>query len=89
MANKKTKSELKQDDKVHVDFTDECAIFIRRFAFETKKSNNDAAHALMRMIISAEETTAVTMKPTEFPTEHGKPPIKFKTKVIKQIRIPV
>jgi hypothetical protein len=85
---KEQKTKFENDDKVHVDFAGDIALFIRKFAFDTGKSNSEAAHALMRLIISAEETTTVLIqKEAEFKTVTGKPPRIFKNKSIKQIKI--
>jgi hypothetical protein len=87
MAEKKSKTNADQDNKVHVDFVGECAFFIRKFAFDTGKSNNDAAHILMRLIQSAEETTTITVQDVEFPVVDNKHPRIFKRKAIKQIKV--
>jgi len=88
MATKKKKSEVIQDDKVHVDFVGEPALFIRKVAFKTGRSNSETGNLLIGLLMKMEETTTVELKPdAQIPGKEAQKPVRFKK--ITQLKVEI
>jgi hypothetical protein len=77
MATKKKKSDI-DDDKVHVDFVGKEALFIRRVAFLTERSNNEVGKMLIGLLMKAHQNVNVQIVPgAEIKAKNGNETIKF------------
>lgn len=61
-AQKKKKAQF-DDNKVHIEYAGTTAMFIRKIAFATGRSNNEIGHMLIDLIKSVHVVTTIEFKP--------------------------
>lgn len=87
MTVKKKKTDY-DEDIVHVDFKGKRALFIRRIAYLTERSNNEAGNMLIDLLMAAHQKISVELKPNaEIPAKGNKEAVKFNQTAETVVRI--